>query len=270
MGARASVPCGSPANVAVPLPLFHNLSFCESARSAKLTKIFLVSCPFFATKTDPTLIWPQGQQRMPRKIRPKYGIDPVQEIPPFSFADTAIERLLIALGPVNGNREDIIARLAKCAREYRWRRKQNLESPTRAEQNAALKEVCHLARGHGIGLRRLEKTLRTLDIGTEWELVIRSPALDPIDLGDGIANLADGLEHLAQIADQALRTGEQKSGPRVKTHVHRTVVKLASLYEEFTGKRFSHNPKLLTEYNGEPHSPAGRFIATSSKLLTPT
>jgi hypothetical protein len=202
------------------------------------------------------------QQLMRRKIGPKYGIDPVQEVPAFSFADTEIERLFNALAPVKGNRDDIIARLLECAREYRWRRDQNQKKPTRAEQNAALKEVGELARDLGTRLRRL-------DMDTEWELTMMLPAFRTSNLTDAFADLSDRLEDFAWAAEQALRAGKQKSGPRIPTHVQRTVVKLASLYEEFTGERFSHNPKQLTKYDGEPHSRAGGFIVAFFEIVDP-
>ena len=148
--------------------------------------------------------------------------------------------------------------------------KQNQEKPRRAEQNAALKEVGHLARDHGKGLRGLEARLRSLDMGSEWELMTTLPAFDMRDLTDAIANSADGLETFAQAAEQALRAGKQKSGPRIQTHVQRTVVKLASLYEEFTDEPFSHNPKVLTEYDGKPHLPAGRFMAAFFEIVDPS
>jgi len=96
------------------------------------------------------------------------------------------------------------------------------------------------------------------------------PAFDMRDLTDAIANLADGLETFAQAAEKALQAGKQRSGPAIQTHVQRAVDELASLYERLSGERFSHNPKLLTKYDGRPHSPAGRFIAAFFKIVTPT
>jgi len=90
---------------------------------------------------------------MPKKITPKYGIDPVQEVPAFSFTDAQIKQLFDALGPAKGGRHEIIAQLERCARDYFWRRKQNQEKPRRAEQ-AALKEVGHLARVGKVGQPR--------------------------------------------------------------------------------------------------------------------
>jgi hypothetical protein len=39
---------------------------------------------------------------MPRKIWPKYGIDPVQEVPTFSFTHEQIDLLINALVPNKG------------------------------------------------------------------------------------------------------------------------------------------------------------------------
>jgi hypothetical protein len=192
---------------------------------------------------------------MPRKIKPKYGIDPVQEVAPFSFTDAQIERLFNALPSGDKNREDVVAGLVGCARDYLWRREQNRQKATRAEQNAALKELGQLARD-------LERRLRTLDMDTEWDLMRNN-------WPDTIPDLADRLEDLAQTAEQALRSGRTRAGPRIRTDVQRTVLRLANLYEEVTGERFSHNPKQLTKYDGTPHSRAGRFIVTFFEIVDP-
>ena len=49
---------------------------------------------------------------MPRKIRPRYDIDPVQEVPEFSFTDAQIEQLFKALPSVKSDREVIKAKRA--------------------------------------------------------------------------------------------------------------------------------------------------------------
>jgi hypothetical protein len=201
------------------------------------------------------------QRLMPKKIRPKYGIDAVQEVPAFSFSDAEIERLFNALAPVKGDRHEIIAHLERCARDYFWLRNQNQELPTRAEQNAVLKEVSHLA-------RNLEMRLRALNMDTEWELMMELSAFHSIKkVKHAIPDLARQLEYLAEAADGALGAGKQKSGPRIQTHVQRAVDKLAHLYEQFTSESFSHNPKLLTEYGGEPHSRAGRFVVAFFEIV---
>jgi hypothetical protein len=193
---------------------------------------------------------------MPRKIRPKYVIDPVQEVSKFSFTEGEIQ-LLFAVAPLEGDRRQIVAQLESCAREYFWLRSQNRQKPTRAEQNATLKEVGQLARD-------LEIRLRILDTDTEWELMKRFSAPYPTN---AIADLADRLGDFAHAAGQARRAGIQNSGPRIQTHVQRAIEKLANLYEEFAGNRFSHSPRLRTDYDGTPHSPAGRFIVAFFKIV---
>jgi hypothetical protein len=56
---------------------------------------------------------------MPRRIRPKDGVDPVQEVLEFSFTETDIEHLFNALGPAKSDRHEIIGQLERCARDYR-------------------------------------------------------------------------------------------------------------------------------------------------------
>ena len=106
---------------------------------------------------------------MPRKIRPQYGIDPVQEVSAFSFTDEQRERLFNVLRSVKSNRDDIIAELIKCAGNYIWLRSQNQQKTTRAQQNAVLKELGRLARD-------LEARLRSLDTDTAWRLMVASLA----------------------------------------------------------------------------------------------
>jgi hypothetical protein len=200
---------------------------------------------------------------MPAKIRPRYGIDPVQEVTAFSFADTEIDKVFEALSPARGTRADIVLRLVAIARAYRWRRNQSQATPTRAEQNAALAEVGQLARD-------LELKLRSLDKDTEWELVTWLPVYHTSNRKESIGNLTERLGNLGWAAEQALSDGKKQSGPRAPTHVQRAVTELASLYSEVTGNPFTHNPRLLTTYDGQPHSPAGRFILEFFSIVDPS
>jgi hypothetical protein len=190
---------------------------------------------------------------MPKKTRPNYGIDPVQAVPLFSFNEDEVVRLLNALATVEVDRNSIIERLAQIARTYLWQRDQNRAKPSRAEQNAALTEVSQLAQA-------LEMKLSSLDMETEWELATSLPVFQARNLVGAIGDLAYGLGNLGWAAERALEAGKRISGTRVLTHVQRAVTELANLYTEFTGRPFSHNPKVLTQYDGNPHSQAGRFI----------
>jgi hypothetical protein len=197
---------------------------------------------------------------MPRKIRAKYGIDPVQRVEPFSFTDAQIDRLIETLPPTKSNRADFIAQLERCARDYRWIRNQYQEMPTRAEQNAALKEICGLACD-------LKVSLTGLDKDTEWELMSKHPAFQSGDFATTILDLVDRLEDFERAAKLAWAAGKKKTGPRIPTALQRTVLRLSSLYEAATGKRFTHNPKLKTQYDGTPRSRGGRFVVTFFEIV---
>jgi hypothetical protein len=200
---------------------------------------------------------------------PKYVADAVQPVPAFSFTEAEEKRLIGLLTPANGKRDRIIAQLVECARSYFWRRNQSQQQPTRAEQNAVLKELGDFARTNADELRKLEMRLRSLDLCTELELDSGLSACRLPRLTDGIADLADWAWALQRAAEQALAAGKQKSGPRMRMHVQRAVLELANLYEKFTGKPFSHNPKRLSEYDGKPHSPAGDFIVAFFEIVDP-
>ena len=206
---------------------------------------------------------------MPRKTKAKYDTDPIQEVRTFSFKKDQINRLIKALGRVNIKRKKIVDELENCAADYFRIRDQYQRRPTRAEQNAALAEVGQLAREHGSGLRELEYRLRVLDIATEWELMLALPGFDSLNFANAFANTADDVENLTHAAQKALHEGKRKSGPRTSIWIHRTVARLASLYEKSSGKRVSHNPKEKTRYVGRPRSHAGRFIISFFEIVDP-
>jgi hypothetical protein len=195
---------------------------------------------------------------MPRKVRPKYGIDPVQEVRPFSFEPAEIELLLDALPCTTGNRDHIAAKLSRRASDYSWLRDQNQEKPTRAERNAALAEINQLARA-------LRESLDGLDADTKSELAIALPRFDL----KTILDLDERLNVLSDAAGRALQSGKATTGPQYQPQVQRTVDALAILCEEVTGKRFTHNPKEKTKYDGTPHSQAGRFISAFFAIVDP-
>jgi len=197
---------------------------------------------------------------MPRKIRPRCDIDPVQEVPEFSFTDAQIEQLFKALPSVKSDREVIKAKLERYARDYFWRLSRHHKTLTRAEQNASLAELIRLARS-------LRTCLCGIDKDTEWELVLKYPASRSSDFTGVIMDLDDRLDDIQHAAEAALYSGKKKSGPRAPTWLQRTVLDLSNLYETVTGERFTHNPKLKTQYDGSPQSRAGHFIVTFFKIV---
>lgn len=199
---------------------------------------------------------------MPRKIRPKYAIDPTQRVQDFSFTDAQIQQLFRALAPVNSDRKEMIATLERCSRDYIWRRNQHQQKPTRAEQNVAVKEIGELA-------AKLAEKLRNLYMDTEWEISLRIPEFYSDPPKGPITILANRLENIDIAAEQILSASRRKTGPRSLTWVARTVAELANFYEQRSGKRLSHNPKLKTRYVGLPQSPAGKFIVAFFKIIDP-
>jgi hypothetical protein len=206
---------------------------------------------------------------MPKKMRPKYGVDPVQEIPALSFTEEETVHLLNELGVCSEtSREIVIARLMKTASQYLWLRNQYREKSSVAQQNAALKDIADLARELGAGLDRLQHKLSTMDMDAEWLLSLRAPHLS--HLTEQTAYMADELTWLADRGNRAWLEGKVRSGPHRRVAVYRTVAELASIYEEFSGKPLSHNPKKKTIYDGRPHSQAGSFIVAFFDVVDST
>jgi hypothetical protein len=99
----------------------------------------------------------------------------------------------------------------------------------------------------------------------EWALV-KSAALS-----DGyLRDLSDRLEIVADGAARTLKRGKKRTGPRRNPAIDRIMPDLKRLYEQHTGKVFSHNPKRKTEYVGQPQSPAGRFVAAFFQAVDPS
>jgi hypothetical protein len=195
---------------------------------------------------------------MPRKIKPRYNIDQVQKVPEFSFTGTQIEHLFALLPAAHGNRLKLIAQLECCARTFLWLRNQYRVRWTRAEQNAAFAEIGQLA-------GQLATRLSCLDMEAEWDL-LNSAAL-PVE---SLPELSDRLAVIADATERALHLGKQKSGPHRDPCIDRIVPDLKLLYEQCTGKIFSHNPKRKAEYLGRPQSAAGRYVVTFFQAVDPT
>jgi len=195
---------------------------------------------------------------MSRRILPRGGYDPVQVVQPFRFTAAHRQQILDALPCVRGEESELIAGLQHCARTFLWLRNQYRARSTQAEQNAALTEIGHLA-------GELTRQLRSLDIEVEWALW-QSAALS-----DGyLPDLSDRLEIVADGAARTLELGNKRTGPRRNPAIDRIMPELKRLYEQYTGKLFSHNPKLKTEYLGQPQSAAGRYVAGFFQAVDPS
>ena len=78
--------------------------------------------------------------------------------------------------------------------------------PTRAERNAALRDVTRLT-------QELKICLDGLDKDTEWLLMSQHPAFLSTDFTAEIPELTDRLENLRSAADSAWQLGKRETGP---------------------------------------------------------
>jgi hypothetical protein len=194
---------------------------------------------------------------MSRKIVLRRVCDPVQIVPPFTFTAAQHQQIFDTLPCVHGDECEFIAGLEHCARTFLWLRNQYRARWTQVEQNASVAEIGHLA-------RELATRLRCPDLEVEWALM-ESAALSV----DYLPDLADRLETIADGAARTLELGKKRTGPRHNPAIDRIMPDLKRLYEQHTGKVFTHNPKRKTEYLGQPQSVAGRYVATFFQAVDP-
>jgi len=67
------------------------------------------------------------------------------------------------------------------------------------------------------------------------------------------------VQRLGVAVDGALAVGKKRGGPTPKNDLKQATIWLGDLFERYKG-RFTHNPYVKTEYDGRPHSAAGRFV----------
>jgi hypothetical protein len=195
---------------------------------------------------------------MSRRIPPRRGCDPVQIVQPFGFTAAQRQQILDALPCVRGEASDFIAGLEHCARTFLWLRNQYSGRWTQAEQNAALADIGHLA-------GELARKLCCLEMEVESAL-LESAALTV----DFLPDLSERLEIVADGAARTLELDKKRTGPRRNPAIDRIMPDLKCLYEQCTGKLFSHNPNLKTRYLGQPQSAAGRYVAAFFQAVDPS
>lgn len=197
---------------------------------------------------------------MPRKVKVRLGIDEVQAVPSFTFTAPTADEILRALGSVDADRNAIIARLVRCASDHLWRSRQYRGRATISEQNAMFAKSRRLA-------DELHETLLNADKDSLWAVLshpnycARPQAMDV---------LKGELERLAETNYDLERKGSARKGPQLEILVHRTVQVLARLWVEWTGEPFTHNPRYLTEYKGDPRSRAGKFVVAFFCAVDPS
>jgi hypothetical protein len=194
---------------------------------------------------------------MTKRVKPRYVIDPVQVVPPFTFTEEHRQNIITASSCGFKNERKFIADLEPVARTYLWLRNQYRAQPRRREQNAALSELIQSS-------QHIARLLSCLDLGTQWELHRAGFPADPLQ------DLVDTLEDLAHAALPILRRGKQQTGPRRDPSLDRIFDSLARLYERYSGELATHNPYQKTEYVGDPQTNAGRFLVAFFKAVDPS
>ena len=217
---------------------------------------------------------------MAKKIRPRWGDDGVTEVPDFALSPEQAHSVAALLGIT---RPDDIDRLKKELEEIgdfylRWST-QDEGGPSRAQRNAALKEVVEAS-------RRLELLLKALDHASEAELM---DALAPyrsmireFDVEGHVTNeresqelgfrqiqaLRDRLTHFNESVAPFLKRRLRQRGPEPRKTLPAIIGFLAEVYERETGDPVTHNPyEGVGDYKGVPQSRAGRFMAAFFKAV---
>lgn len=186
-----------------------------------------------------------------------HNCDPIQQVLPFSFSDQELEQLLSFFPQRRYGDSEIAAQLNDAARTFLWLRGQYQQRPSRAKQKAELLKLRKSA-------QKLIDQLRVLSMESEWVL-LSDPLLQITGLYESTTLLVSLLEDLVLAIP---RDSGTKSGPLSEIPVHRVIhQKLAVIWEAVTGEAFTHNPKLKTEYQGQPHSAAGLFVKTFFEIV---
>lgn len=219
---------------------------------------------------------------MARKVRPRWGDDGVTEVPDFAFSPEQARGLATQLDITRPDDIDRLKQeLAEIASFYlRWSA-QDEDGPSRAERNAALKEVVAAS-------RRLELVLTALDHASEagimdalapYRSMIRefdeeghvTDQRESQELGfRQIQALRDRLTHFNESVAPFLKRRLRQRGPEPRKTLPAIIGFLAEVYERETGQPVTHNPyEGVANYKGAPQSRAGRFMAAFFETVDP-
>jgi len=201
---------------------------------------------------------------MPRKVVPRWGDIGVAKVPRFTLKHKQVANL----GRCLGLRASALARqkanLESIGARYRLWLQQDENGPSQAEQNAALKKL-------SASPEKLECTLAQLDHATRARLVDALSTHPLTKYRGGVTRLdqiaRDTPELVLNCAKLALAEGQKRRGPSPRKTLPAAIRWLAQVYEETTGREFTHTPYEKTEYTGTPQSHGGRFVTTFLKIV---
>jgi len=198
---------------------------------------------------------------MPRKVVPRWGKTGVMKVPSFTLSEEQFTELSGLLSPSS----QLKATLEWIGARYLLWLQQDERGPSQAERNAALKQLLGTP-------QELEPMLAKLDYATQdelldvlWARLIASGR--KLVLLDQIAR--DDPELVIDCATYLLAQGKKRRGPARRKTLPIIIRWLASMYEETTGRTFTHTPYVKTKYKGTPQSHGGQFVTAFLKMVDP-
>jgi hypothetical protein len=188
---------------------------------------------------------------MPRKVTPRWGETGVMEVLSFTLDDKHVAEIGKPLGiGASKTLSQLKPTLEWIGARHRLWHQQDERGPSRAQQNAALKNL--------LASPELEPVLAQLDYATQ-ALLLDMLWTHPLIKFRGIERLdqfaRDVPEIVIECAKRLLAAGQKRRGPSARKTLPIIIRWLASVYEETTGLQFTHTPYEKTEYTGTPPRP---------------
>jgi hypothetical protein len=113
----------------------------------------------------------------------------------------------------------------------------------------------------------LADVLYHLDHASQDDVINRLPWTRDYDM-DTFAEVARLTQKLGDAVSDALAAGRRRGGPRPFGELLQAVAWLREVYERCGGE-FTHTPRAKTDYDGTPHSAAGRFVVDFFEMCDP-
>jgi hypothetical protein len=113
----------------------------------------------------------------------------------------------------------------------------------------------------------LAAVLCHLDHASQADVISRLPWTREYDM-DTFAEVVRLTQKLGDAVSEALAAGRRRGGPHPFHELCQAVAWLREVYEH-CGGAFTHTPRAKTDYDGTPHSAAGRFVLDFFAICDP-
>jgi hypothetical protein len=129
-----------------------------------------------------------------------------------------------------------------------------------SEPTARLRSLCDCA-------ALLADTLFALDHASQDDVIQHLPSTRDYNAAS-LSQVVSILQRLHEAVGKALASDRAQGGPRPFPELAQTIAWLGEVYEDLGG-RFTHTPRLKTEYDARPHSAAGGFVTEFFRFCDP-